>query len=315
MPSRHSISRLVCALALLALAGCYSPYRYAPYSPYGSGIPMYNQGVPVQQFGPPVGSPTPVYPNGTFPPSGSQFNNGGLSPTPDPAGGGTFPPSNNNGFGPPTSGGGFNSNNLPPTTGGSGLVPNEGYYGDPGNLPSSGTGSFGNENITPFGPDGANFQRDSSTEAVSRVQYEPGSRTRELQLTAHQTSPPETFTKTEPFTDETLAVRGSPNLEKKPNPYGYDAVGYRWLRGIVDFDESQKAWVLIYNPVPGPNDSYQGQITLIDNGQLRKLKNNSVVLVEGQVETTSRDPGTGKPQYRVQTLHGPLVPKSVSPRT
>jgi hypothetical protein len=292
MPSPHAILRLVSALGGLAMAGCCSPYPQAPYNPYGSGIPTYPQAIPVQpQFG-----PTPVNPNGTFPPSnnfgGSQFNDGsGLSPTPDPGSGGSFPPSGGSGN--------YDFNPNLPNSGG-GLVPN---YGDPGDLPApNGTFEGGDRAL---GRDGASFQRDNPSQSVGSVRFDRDAGTRELQLTAHQPAPLET---------RPVVMASYPEAEsaasKKPNPYGYDAVGYRWLRGLVDFDEQQKAWVLIYNPSPGPRDLYKGQITLIDNGQLRNLKNNDVVLVEGQIDSTSRDADTGKPQYRITKLYGPLVPKS-----
>jgi hypothetical protein len=308
MPSRHVISRLVPALCGLALAGCYSPYRYAPYTPYPAGIPMYSpQAVPLQ---PQLGTPTPVSPDGTFPPAGSGFgpgtSGGTLTPTPDPNSGGTFPPSNGGGFSNPPYNG-FDPT-LPPPTGGtnSGLVPYP--HGDPGTLPRSGGGNVFEGNTTPFNSDGASFQPDNSAESVSRVQFKPETVTRELQLTAHQTAP------AEPATVSTATAEATPSLPaepapKRPNPYGYDAVGYAWLRGVVDFDESQKAWVLIYNPAPSERDLYKGHITLIDNGELKKLQNNQVVLVEGQVDATLCDMATGKPQYRVTKMYGPLVPK------
>lgn len=299
MPSRHAISRLVCALCGLALAGCYSPYRYSPYSPYyGSGIPTYNpQAVPMQpQFG-----PTPVSPDGSFPPAGSfppgstggtQFNDGTLAPTPDPNSGGTFPPST----------GGFNPT-LPPndngsSTGNGGLVP---YYGEPGNLQSpGGTNTFEN-NSSPFQQDGASFPKDASNNSVSRTQFKPGTEPRELQLTNHQATPIETVV-------AASSPAGEPAAPRRPNPYGYDALGYSWLRGVVDFDEAQKAWILMYNPAPSDRDLYKGQITLIDNGQLKTLQNNQVVLVEGNVDPLVCD-ADNKPQYRVTKMYGPLVPK------
>jgi hypothetical protein len=285
------ISRLVCALCGLALAGCYSPYRYSPYSPYyGGGVPMYSpQAVPMQ----PQFNPTPVYPEGTFPPAGTP--GGMLSPTPDPNSGGTFPPSN----------GGFNPTLPPNYNSGSGLVPDNGY-GDPGTLPrSGGTNTFEN-NSSPFQQDGASFQTGSTGDSISRVQFRPGGEPRELQLTQHQAAPIETAGTASPASAASTETEPAP---RKPNPYGYDALGYSWLRGVVDFDEQQKAWILVYNLAPGPRDLYKGQITLIDNGQLKKLQNNQVVLVEGQIDQAVCDAATGKPQYRVTKMYGPLVPK------
>lgn len=300
MPFLHGLPRLVCALGGLALVGCYSPYRYAPYSPYGPGVPTYNpQVVPSQQFGPPVGTPTPVYPeggippggsfppaNGTFPPSnnfgGSQFNNGsGLTPTPDPNS--SFPQSSPGTFDP----------SLP-----SGPVPN---YPDPDNLsPPPGGGTFDNDNVTPFGPDGASFQSGGS-QPVGRVEYEPSADNHQYQLAAHQ-SP----------AGGPISVGMNPSgIPAESNtPYGYDSIDYRWLSGIVDFDEQRKEWVLIYDLSPDPEDAFKGQITLVQNPELDRLHSNDFVYVEGHVDNNARDYGTGKPQYHVEHIRGPLSPTS-----
>ena len=292
MPSPSAILRLVCALGGLMIAGCYAPYRPAPYNPYSGGIPVYPQTVPVQpQFAPPGGT---VAPGGTFPPANS-FD-GGLTPTPDPGAGGTFPPSNS-GTTP------YNFDPNLPSNSSPGLVPN---YGDPETLPpSSGSGTFEGDNREPFRSDGASFQPNDATQAVGSVRFERDTASRELQLTAHQPptaeSEPVVFTSDEMFQSaENTAI-----VTQKPNPYGYDAVGYRWLRGIVDFDEKEQSWILIYNPAPGPQDAYKGQIMLVDNGQMRNIKSNDVVLVEGQVDLS-----TGRPHYRIAKLIGPLVPKT-----
>lgn len=304
MPFLHGLPRLVCALGGLALVGCYSPYRYAPYSPYGPGIPTYSpQVAPPPQFGPPVGSPTPVYPdggipgggfpppNGTFPPDasfgGSQFNNGsGLTPTPDP----------NSSF-PPSDGGGFNP--VLPSNPNSGPVPN---YDDPNTLspPPSG-GTFGNGNVTPFNQDGASFRPDSDTsEAIGSLPYEPAS-PKQLQLAAHRSPPPASIS---------VGNNPPPRMPDSPQGYGYDKVGYRWLSGIVDFDEQQKEWVLIYDLTPDPQDTFKGQITLINNPYLSRVQSSDLVHVEGYVDSSVRDRSSGKPQYRVQNIRGSQSPTS-----
>ena len=238
----------------------------------------------------------------TFPPAngtGSQFNGGSqLAPTPDPNN--SFPPSGTNDFNP----------ELPPPTGGTGGTGNSYVpeYTDPNSLPpSSGGGSFGGGAET-FPQDGASFQPETG-DAVSQIRYERTPQAQELQLTAHQTSPMETWPVAAAAESPAPQAPGARIPKEKPNPYGYDAVGYRWLRGIVDFDEKQHAWMIIYNPTPGPNDAYQGQLTLLDNGLLQKMQNYDVVLVEGQIDPAAPEPGTGKPQYRVKRVHGPLVPK------
>ena len=180
---------------------------------------------------------------------------------------------------------------------------------NPNNLPPSNTGGSFEGGAAPFGQDGAGIQRNSET-SVSQVRYERASQIPEQQLAARQTSPTETWP-VAAAASESLAPPAAmePMTQKKPNPYGYDAVGYRWLRGIVDFDEKQHAWIIVYNPSPGPKDVYKGQLTLLDNGLLQKMQNNDVVLVEGQIDPAAPEPGTGKPQFRVTRVYGPLVPK------
>ncbi|MCA9072591.1 MAG: hypothetical protein KDA84_26895, partial [Planctomycetaceae bacterium] len=280
MPFLHGLPRLVCALGGLAMVGCYSPYRYAPYSPYGPGIPTYTpQMAPQPQFGPPVGSPTPVYqdggipPGGSFPPAsgtfppndsfgGSQFNNSpGLTPTPDPNS--SFPPSNNGGFSP----------TLPPDPGNGGFVPN---YDDPNTLsPPPGNGTFEN-NVSPFQQDGAQFRSVPSTsESIGRVENIPVSPNGQLQLAAHQS----------PAVGPISVGMNSPALRAESHaPYGYDAVGYRWLTGIVDFDEQKREWVLIYDLTPDPQDRFRGQVTLIQTPYLNRLHSNDFIHVEGYVD-------------------------------
>lgn len=292
MPFLHGLPRLVCALGGLALVGCYSPYRYAPYGP---GIPTYSpQVAPSPQFGPPVGTPTPVYPDGgipqggTFPPASGTFppsdNLGGsqLTPTPDPNN--SFPPSGGDGFSP----------TLPNEPNG-GLVP---PYDDPNTLSPPPGGNTFDSNSTPFGPDGAMFQRDSdASQSVSMNQGQRSSN--RLQLAAHQAAPIGSVS----VGTNSMAQRGA-----EPQGYGYDAAGYRWLSGIVDFDEQRKEWVLIYDLTPDPEDAFKGQITLIQDPALSRLHSNDLIYVEGRVDTTVRDHGTGKPQYRIENLRGPLSP-------
>lgn len=268
------LPRILCALALLTLAGCYSSYGHPTYNPYGPGVPTYSpQAVP--QFGPPVGSPTPVYPNGTFPggsfaPSGgSTFPSDNLTPTPDPNS--SFPSTNSgDGFSPSN---GFNSS---PPSGGTGLVPR---YGDPETLPPARSGNTFDSNTTPFSSDGAAFQPQPAASQPVGMRYEPTRSDSRLQLAAHQAS-------------------------SASNPYGYDATGYRWLKGLVDYDEEQRAWLLIYDTTPDSQDIYRGQITLFGSSLLAQLQNNEFVMVEGRVDNSVRDAGTGKPQYRVETLRG-----------
>jgi hypothetical protein len=102
-----------------------------------------------------------------------------------------------------------------------------------------------------------------------------------------------------------LSDAGGTPLAERPNPYDFDREGYRWLRGVVDYDEREKSWHIIYDINPG--DKYGGSMTLASDPRLNVLNTGDVVLVEGAVDPNSRD-RLGKPQYRVETF-SPLVPK------
>lgn len=95
--------------------------------------------------------------------------------------------------------------------------------------------------------------------------------------------------------------------EELPNPYGHRN-DYGWLRGVVDFDETDKSWHIIYNMTPDSSDAYGGGLTLIGHPDLKYLKTNDVVLVRGQIDTTSLD-HFGKPSYRIKRIERLVLPK------
>lgn len=96
-------------------------------------------------------------------------------------------------------------------------------------------------------------------------------------------------------------------VSNRPNPYKHDRNGYAWLRGVVDYDEQDQAWHLIYALNPDPTDPYGGDVTLVDSAELDALRNEDVVYVEGSVDSSVRD-RLGKPCYRVNRFQR-LVPK------
>jgi hypothetical protein len=93
----------------------------------------------------------------------------------------------------------------------------------------------------------------------------------------------------------------------QPNPYDFDRKNYRWLRGVVDYDEEDRTWNIIYSMNPEPKDEFGGSITLVNDNRFQVLKTGDVVYLEGRVDSKATD-HTGKPRYRVDHL-APLVPK------
>jgi hypothetical protein len=92
-----------------------------------------------------------------------------------------------------------------------------------------------------------------------------------------------------------------------PDPYDHDREHHTWLRGVVDFDQQDQSWHLIYDVAPDVNDPYGGDVTLLDHPQFQTLKPGDVVLVEGSLDANQRD-RLDKPSYRVDRCT-PLVPK------
>lgn len=94
---------------------------------------------------------------------------------------------------------------------------------------------------------------------------------------------------------------------KAPSPFSYDRQGYRWLRGVVEFDEQEKSWNITYNATPDQTDKFGGNIVLLDQGKLNRFKNGDVVLIDGRIDGSQQD-RMGKPCYQVIKAQR-LVPK------
>lgn len=94
---------------------------------------------------------------------------------------------------------------------------------------------------------------------------------------------------------------------KSPSPFSYDKQQYRWLRGIIEFDEQEKHWNITYNATPDQSDKFGGNIVLIDQGKLNHFKNGDVVLIDGKIDGSRQDK-MGKPFYQISKAQK-LVPK------
>lgn len=83
--------------------------------------------------------------------------------------------------------------------------------------------------------------------------------------------------------------------------YGFDRVGYRWLRGSLDYDHEDGSWQIMYDRDPDPADPYGGVLTLGDDPRLRALKKSDVVVVAGYVDETAED-SFGKPVFHLDKI-------------
>lgn len=103
-------------------------------------------------------------------------------------------------------------------------------------------------------------------------------------------------------------IQTAQHLERAPihRPYGRAANGQAWFRGVVDFDEQERTWYLIYNPQPDESDERGGIVTLLEHPHLQYLRSDDTVLIEGVFEPQATD-RYGHPKYRISNVKR-LVP-------
>ena len=80
--------------------------------------------------------------------------------------------------------------------------------------------------------------------------------------------------------------------------YGYDAEGYSWLKGVIEFNPKLQVWHLTYSQNPDENDQYGGEVTLKNTAHFKYLRSGETVRVEGQFDAQQVD-RLGKPVYEV----------------
>lgn len=85
------------------------------------------------------------------------------------------------------------------------------------------------------------------------------------------------------------------------NQFGYDAEGYSWLKGVIEFNPKLQVWHLTYSQTPDDNDQYGGEVTLKNTAHFKYLRSGEIVRVEGQFDGQQVDQ-LGKPVYEVVRL-------------
>ncbi len=288
-------ARLPCVcfgLAMATLSGCYSPYGYQgqPGGPGYYGQPAYQspgyQGGPVYPASPgqPLGnggtyvpgggttsgsSPTPINPPSTYDnnPGGIRFespNNNAPSFNPNPGTGRDVPQPNDDLNNPNP---GASKPTLTPT---SGTVPSElsTPFEQTGN---SGGGATG----TPAQPTQVTTEPDPFFEPPQQLKSSATSGASPIQTVSYE----------------------QPQAAKL-NPFGRDTkhANPTWLRGVIDYDQKQRTWSILYSSNPDPRDPNGGMLTLASHPNLAKCRNGEVVLAEGAIDARQTD-ARGKSIY------------------
>ena len=314
MVLNQRLTLLGACMAAGMMAGCAAPYPYQPY-PYQS----YPGGM--------YGQPGYIAPGSTMPPGGVQLN----APTPinpGTTGGGDAPmwnPDETGGTSGGSSSGGDNS--VPfydePGSGDLGTPPSTkkpDMFDDEKNAFETKDNPFGmNKTTTESGSKNVAFEEDSNTETAAQPPIlQLGSQTAPAIAVESGEVPVEApepislanaeFEKPVERSEEPTGLSLPYNPEEIPNPFGHDAEGFRFLRGLVSYDDKLRSWSIIYNDKPARDDEYGGVFTLADHPGLTVLNDNDVVYIEGHISETVTD-AFGKPRYIVEHLNK-LKPKS-----
>ena len=91
----------------------------------------------------------------------------------------------------------------------------------------------------------------------------------------------------------------------KTTPFAYDSQNYKWLRGVVNYEKTDRHWSLVYSDAPDAADELSGCVTIGDQPELMGIGDGEIILVTGEFSGTDTDP-RGKPIYVVKeiTRHG-----------
>ena len=280
MPSRLWNGSVLAALLLLT--GCQSPYRNGYGYGYGYGTPqgyaMPPAGYPAQPYSMQPGMVTqPGYPQGYPPPAGYIGPGGPTSSAPAWSPGNTIVPT-------PTT---TQIPNPPPA--GNKLVPN---YSEPG--PGTAPSNLGN----PLDDKADDFKEKGSS--LSNPGPVPGlaALTDDREDVAPNLGEDTIRGPSDVQVASGSTISPMPHTVTRPNPFDHDREHYTWLRGVVGYDEVDRAWRITYQADGAEAEPYKGNLGLITDERFSGLSREDVVYVEGYIDPRTTD-RFGKPMFRV----------------
>ena len=104
------------------------------------------------------------------------------------------------------------------------------------------------------------------------------------------------------------ATAGDRPADNRPEPagqassrYGHDPQ-YGWLRGKLEFSESDRQWKLRYIPIDGETDNFGGSVILTNTPLLTGYERGDFVEVTGRLVSGSSDKRGYAPKYEVSQL-------------
>lgn len=275
-------------LPILVVSASMGCMYHNPYGYYGGGGGSYYG--PGYYQSPQQPMPAyPTYPGGTYPPN--------VNPTPID---GTYTPGGTPGSAPTLSDppSTFNNNNTPTFKD----TPTDRSVPDPGDDPGSGGGTSSREpTLQPTNTARNNddlsspFEPDNSTR-IPRNFEEPVTEAEPVyQAPLRQTSNFE-----EP---ETIQQANREEIPQNAPSFGHHP-RFEWIRGIVEYDQQQQCWVMMYDDNPDHADKLGGVVTLADHPGLKRLQDGQNIRIQGVLDRAETD-ASGKPVYRITKIIKP----------
>lgn len=83
-------------------------------------------------------------------------------------------------------------------------------------------------------------------------------------------------------------------------PFAHDAE-FTWLRGVLRFDPSSGAWMMIYSDNPSEEDEHGGKLLVADSPLLEQFKPQAVVLLRGGIDE-EQSASAGRAVYRADVI-------------
>lgn len=161
-----------------------------------------------------------------------------------------------------------------------------------------------NDSDATFGPNNSSLMNPSSGK-ISRANHQTNASGPQLVKSDQFMSPSKIQTASFELPMKNSDLQTS--AAKSPSPFNHDKQQYRWLRGVIEYDDLEKSWNITYNATPDKSDKFGGNIVLVDQGQLSRFKNGDVVLIDGRIDGSRQDK-MGKPFYLVERAQR-LIPK------
>lgn len=90
------------------------------------------------------------------------------------------------------------------------------------------------------------------------------------------------------------------SADERPRVYGNDP-DFTWVKGVVEYDEQSKTWLIMYNDNPQPSDKLGGELTLGRHTSLKNLRSGDAVRIEGDLDQSTQD-SLGKPVFQIRRL-------------